>query len=80
MLCPGKQAGTLGVHLVKLHYGVALMKIPLSICPRNVNATHSVQSVPVAAARRVICPRLAGTALQECWEAAVLPRAVEAAG
>lgn len=38
------------------------------------------QSVPVTAARRVICPCLAVTALQECWEAAVLPRAVEAAG
>lgn len=72
--CPGKQAGALGVHLVKLHFGVALMKIPLPICPRNVSATHSVQAAPVTAARRVICPRLAGTALQECREA------VEAAG
>lgn len=72
--------GALGVHLVKLHFGVALVKIPLSICPGNVSATHSVQSAPVTAARGVIHPRLAGTALQECWEAAVLPRAVEAAG
>lgn len=68
------------MHLVKLHCGVALVKIPLSICPRNVSATRSVQFAPVAAARRVICPRLPGTALQECWEAAVLPGALGAAG
>lgn len=63
MPCPGKQAGALGVHLVELHCGVALVEIPLSICPRNVSATHSVQPAPVTAASREMCPRLAGTAL-----------------